>query len=67
MDPEDLVLSLTTLRDFLVERQVEELLFPAYDPNRGRPHPRELYALIHVIFSDKIQAYLQKKYYLSLG
>ena len=52
VDPENLVLSLTRLRDFLVERDVKELSLPVYDPNRGRLHPQELYALIHVIFSD---------------
>ena len=31
--PEDLVLSLTRLRDFLLEREVRELSFPVYDPN----------------------------------
>ena len=68
VDPENLVLSLTRLRDFLVERDVKELSLPVYDPNRGRLHPRELYALIHVIFSDtNIQVYLHKKYYLSIG
>ena len=68
MDPENLVLSLTRLRDFLVEREVEELSLPVYDPNRGRLHARELYALIHVTFSDtSIQVYLHKKYYLSIG
>ena len=68
VDPENLVLSLTRLTDFLVEREVKELLLPVYDPNRGRLHPRELYALIHVIFSDtNIQVYLHKKYYLSIG
>ena len=31
-------------------------------------HPRELYALVHVIFSDtNIQVYLHKKYYLRIG
>ena len=45
-------LGLTRLRDFLVEREVKELSLPVYDPNRGRLHPRELYALIRVIFSD---------------
>ena len=31
--------------------------------SRGRLHPRELYALVHVIFSDtNIQVYLHKKY-----
>ena len=65
VDPENLVLSLTRLRDFFVEREVKELLIPVYNPNRGRLHPRELYALIHVIFSDtNIQVYLHKKYYL---
>ena len=68
VDPENLVLSLTRLRDFLVEMDVKELSLPVYDPNRGRLHPRELYALVHVIFSDtNIQVYLHKKYYLSIG
>ena len=67
-DPEILVLTLTRLRDLFVERDVKELSLPVYDPNRGRLHPRELYALIHVIFSDtNIQVYLDKKYYLSIG
>ena len=52
VDPENLVLSLTRLRDFLVEREVKELSLPVYDPSRGQLHPRELYALIQVIFSD---------------
>ena len=68
VDPENLVLSLTRLRDFLVEMDVKELSLPVYDPNRGRLHPRELYALVHVILSDtNIQVYLHKKYYLSIG
>ena len=68
VDPENLVLSLTRLRDFFVERDVNELSLQVYDPNRGRLHPRDLYALIHVIFSDtNIQVYLHKKYYLSIG
>ena len=68
VDPENLVLSLTRLRDFLLEMDVKELSLPVYDPNRGRLHPRELYALVHVIFSDtNIQVYLHKKYYLSMG
>ena len=66
VDPENLVLSLTRLRDFLVEREVTELSLPVYNPNRGRLHPRELYALIHVIFSDtNKQLNLHKKYYLA--
>ena len=39
VDPENLVLSLTRLRDFLVEWEVKELSLPVYDPNRGRLHP----------------------------
>ena len=58
-----LVLSLTRLRDFLVEREVKELSHSVYDPKRGQLHPPELYALIHVLFSDtNIQVYLHKKY-----
>ena len=54
--------------DEAVEMDVKELSLPVYDPNRGRLHPRELYALVHVIFSDtNIQVYLHKKYYLSIG
>ena len=68
VDPENLVLSLTRLRDFLVEREAKELSLPVYDPNRGRLHPLKLYALIHVTFSDtNIQVYIHKKYYLSIG
>ena len=67
VDPENLVLSLMRLREFLVERDVKELSLPVYDPNRGRLHPRELYALIHVISDTNIQVFLHKKYYLSIG
>ena len=68
MDPEDLVLSLMRLRDFLIERELKELSLPVDDPNRERLHPRELFSLIHIIFSDtNIQEYLQKNYYLSIG
>ena len=66
--PEDLVLSLKRLRDFLVDSEVKELSLQVYDPKRGRLHPRELYALIQVIFSDTtIKVYLHKKNYLSEG
>ena len=43
------------------------LSLPVFDPNRGKLHPRELYALVHVIFSETdIEVYLHKKYYLSI-
>ena len=68
MDPENLNLSLTRLRVFLVDREVKELSLSVYNPNRGRLHPRELFALIQVIISDiNIQVYSHKKYYLSIG
>ena len=35
---------------FPVEGGVKDLSISMYDPNRGRLHPRELYALLHVIF-----------------
>ena len=68
VDPENLVFSLTRLRDFLVERELKELSLPLSDPNRGRLHPRELSALIHVIFSDtNIQVYMHKNYNLCIA
>ena len=68
VDPERLVLSLTKMRNLIMEKEVKELSLPVYNANRGRLHPRELYALIHVILSDtNIQVYLHKKYYLSIG
>ena len=67
VNPENLVLALIRLRDFLVERGVTSLSLPVYDPNRGKLHPRELYAVVHVIFSETdIEVYLHKKYYLSI-
>ena len=52
VNPEILVLALTRLRDFLVERGVTSLSLPVYDPNRGTLHPREIYALVQVVFSE---------------
>ena len=67
LEPESLVLALTRLKDFLVERGVTSLSLPVYDPNREKLHPRELYALVHVIFSETdIEVYLHKKYYLRI-
>ena len=70
VDPESLVLGYSgmgRLRDILVERGVTSLSLPVYDPNRGKLHPRELYALVHVIFSETdIEVYLHKNYYLSI-
>ena len=67
VDPESLVLAWTRLRDFLVERRVTSLSLPVYHPNKGKLHPRELCALVHVILSEThIKFHLHKKYYLSI-
>ena len=67
VNPDSLALALTRLRDFLVERGVTSLSLPVYDTNRGKLHPRELYAFVHVIFSETdLEIYLQKKYFLSI-
>ena len=34
-DPEHMMLALTSLRDFLVERGIGEFSMPVYDPNRA--------------------------------
>ena len=63
VDPEVLVLSLTRTVRFPYREGGERTLAPGTRPNRGRLHPRELYALIHVIFSDtNIQVNLHQKY-----
>ena len=67
VNPESLALALTRLMGFLVERGVTSLSLPVYDPNRGKLHPGELYALVHLIFSETDrEVYLHKKYYLSI-
>ena len=68
MEPEHVILALTTLKDFLVERGIKQFLIPVYDPNRCRLNPRELYAILHMVFAEtKLTAHLHKKYYLRLA
>ena len=42
IDPEHVILALTRLRDFMIERRIMEVSMPVYDPNRGKLSPREL-------------------------
>ena len=68
IDPEHVMLALTRLRDFMVERGTMEDSMPAYDPNRGKLSPRELYAILHVVFAEtEIMVHLHKKNYLSIA
>ena len=68
IDPEHLMFALTRLRDFMVERGIVEVSMPVYDPNRGKLSPRELYAILHVVFAEtEIMVQLHKKYYLSIA
>ena len=65
VDPEHVMLALTRLRDFMVERGIMEVSMPVYDPNRGKLNPRELYAILHVVFAKtEITVHQHKKYYL---
>ena len=67
IDPQHVMLALTRLRDFMVERGIIEVSMPVYDPNRGKLNPRELYAILHVVFAEtEITVQLHKKYYLSI-
>ena len=52
VDPELVMLVLTRLRDFMVERRIMEVSMPVYDPNRGKLSTRELYAILHVVFAE---------------
>ena len=68
IDPEHLMLALTRLRDFMIERRIKEVSMPVYDPNRGKLRTRELYAILHVVFAEtEIMVHLHKKYYLSIA
>ena len=67
-DPEHVMLALTRPRDFMVERGIREVSMPVYDPNRGKLSPRELYAILHVVFTETEKMLnLHKKYYLSIA
>ena len=64
-DPEHVIMALTRLRDFMIKRGILEVSMPVYDPNGGKLNPRELYAILHVIFAEtEITVHLHKKYYL---
>ena len=68
IDPEHVMLALTRLRDFMIERGITEVSMPVYDPNRGKLSPRELYAILHVVFAEtEIMVHLHMKYYLSIA
>ena len=68
IDPEHVMLALTRLRDFMFERRIMEVSMPVYDPNRGKLSPRELFAILHVVFAEtEIMVHLHKKYYLSIA
>ena len=68
IDPEHVMLALTRLRDFMVGRGIQDVSIPVYDPNRGRLNPRELYAILHLVFAEtEIMVHLHKKYYLSIA
>ena len=68
IDHEHVMLVLTRLRDFMIERGILEVSMPVYDPNRGKLSPRELYAILHVVFAEtEITVHLHKKYYLSIA
>ena len=67
IDPEHVMLALMRLRDFLVGREIREVSMPVCDPNRGKLNPRELFAILHVVFAEtEIMVHLHKKYYLSI-
>ena len=41
---------------------------PVYDPNRGKLNPKELYAILHVVFAEgEMTVHLHKMYYLSIA
>ena len=68
IDSEHLMLALTRLRDFMIKTGIVEVSIPVYNPNRGKLSPRELFAILHVVFAEtEIKVHLHKKYYLSIA
>ena len=68
IDPEHVMLTLTRLKYFMIERGTLEVSMPVYDPNRSKLSPRELYAILPVVFAEtEIMVHLYKKYYLSIA
>ena len=68
INPEHVMLALTRLRDFMIERGIMEVSMPVYDLNRGKLSPSELYAILHLVFAEtEIIVQLHKKYYLSIA
>ena len=66
VNPENLVLSLTRLRDFLVEREVKDLLLPVYDPNREQRHGTKIDPLSKIwSFKTMTRSELMSKLFLS--
>ena len=64
IDPEHVMLARTIQRDFMIERRITVVSMPVHDPNRGKLRPRELYAILHVVFAEtEIIVHLHKKYY----
>ena len=68
IDSERVMLALTGVRDFMIERGILEVSMPVYDPNSGKLNPRVLYASLHIVFAEtEITVHLHKKYYLSIA
>ena len=68
IDPEHVIMAITRLRDFMVERETLEVSMPVYDPNSGKMNPRELYAILHMVVAEtEITVHLHKKNYLSIA
>ena len=67
IDPEHVMLALTRLTEFMVERRIMEVSITVYDPNRGKLSykvsykVRDLYTILHVVFAEtEIMLHLHK-------
>ena len=64
VNPELVMLALTRLRHFLVERGIKKVSMP----DRGRLNPREIHVILHVLFAETEKIiHLHKKHYLSIA
>ena len=68
VDPKHLMLALTRLRHFMIQRGILEVSMPVNISKRDKLNPWELYAILLVVFAEtEKMVHLHKKYYLSIA
>ena len=63
IDPEHVMLALTRLRDFMIERRITEVSLPVYDPKQGQVEPKGIIRYpTRGLLQAEIMVHMPKKY-----